>query len=212
MKKLLTIVVILLISAAVSVSADLIIAPYAYTVQLPQNREFHMSPADSEYAVENDVQSGLYERGADGTLSLIYPYTGAYYYESNLTISSDGRYIAAIPWADSDSVVFFYKEGALQKQYTVYELMKDAEKREFTASHFFWENTDKRFFDENGNVLSIETLDKVNISFDITTGKIVSAESSGVNVFAVSVSVVTMAAVLLAVCATVSVRRKKHAQ
>lgn len=167
-----------------SVSADDMIAPYSYSFELQNgNLIFYMTPSYSWYEPaegEALIESGLYSKNSDGSLENIYKIGEEYFYEHDLIISSDGMYFAVIPWADSDTVITFYKNGEIQKSYTSQELMKDIKNVQHTASHYFWENSEKRSFDDATNELSITTLDKMEYTFDLTSGTVVSTNNKNI--------------------------------
>lgn len=209
MKKLIayTISVICLVCLCASViSADSMVAPYPYVIELGGGSlEFHMTPDENWYELaegEIVIDSGLYSVNADGSLENIYT-VNEYFYDVNMIMSSDGKYFAVIPWADADqdTVITFYKDGKIQKSYGSSELMKDIENREYTASHYFWEKSDKRTFDDSTNLLSVTTLDGMTYTFDITTGEIISApaEASENRLPAVITGICILAVVLVVV-------------
>jgi hypothetical protein len=89
--------------------------------------------------------------------------------------SKDCRYLARPgPWAGdqkelSDLAVAFYDRGRLMKSYKVAELLKDRSRIQLTSSHYMW----ARLFRVEGTQLVVPMLDSWELSFDMTTGKLV---------------------------------------
>lgn len=146
-------------------------APYSYSLELQNGDIFYMT---TENESGDLPESGLYSVGIDGGYELVY-HINEYFYKYDVTMSSDGKYFAVTPWVNysEDTVITFYKNGEAQKTYGSSELMRDIKNREYTSSHYFWEESDSRTFDSETNQLSVTTLDGMKYTFDLATGAII---------------------------------------
>ena len=91
--------------------------------------------------------------------------------------SADGQYLARLgPWASHTSqlAVAFYKNGDLQHEYMISDLVEDESKLSHTVSHFFW----RKDFDwsESRKEMLAETLDGLAYTFGYQTGLLVEVE------------------------------------
>lgn len=170
----------------VSVSADNIAEPTPYQIEFENgNKIFYMYPtgvADDESC----LKSGLYHNTdplENIYLINMYAHMSKYFYQSNLIFSNDGIYFANMPWTSSQLdqstekyvgvALEFYANGRLVKQYDVSQLVEDSSTLKFSVSHVFWENYEKREFDEENNILSVTTSDNIIYKFDIASGDII---------------------------------------
>jgi len=182
-----TLMCVMIFACAVTAAADSVAIAYPFTVELEGgSKVLCVTPRDWD---GNEVQpkSGLYYN--ETPLRNIYYFDesfyelNAYLHEVVMFCSNDGVYVAHIPWAElpeygsgesqtSGKAVLIYKNGVLLKSYTVGDLIENERKLSFSVSHVNWEDSNKREFDAESNILTLTTLDKRVLRLDITTGEI----------------------------------------
>lgn len=172
---------IIFIFSSIEVSADEEMLPVPYRIKLEgENKVFYMTPEGD--ANKKNLKSGLYSNTE--LPQMIYP-IDHYIPQGELYISSDGRYIADMKhWVYSDmydikeDAIIFYEDGIKMNRYAVSDLMWIKYMGSQSVSHLQWDFQDKRVFDKTKNTLSVVTRDGVFISFDLTTGRMVSKISA----------------------------------
>jgi len=168
----------IVLAGTASVSADSQDPPDPWSVMLDGgNRIFYRTPEGDE--TETQLKTGLYYNVVP-PVNIYYVEGDLWLYDVSTVFSDDGIYFAHFPWAlgggDYENpdlggqAIGFFKNGSLIKSYIVGDLLKDATKAEFSASHVWWENSEKRKFNAKKNVLTVVTLDKLVYHFDIATG------------------------------------------
>jgi len=172
-----------------SVAADTPMPQSPYTVVFESdNKVFRMSPP--WHNSTSQLRSGLYY---DSTPPVNIYYVNDYFYEKEIIFSDDGIYFVHLPWSGSASggimrdargniilesldgiAVEFYMNGVLLKRYQVGEIIKNAAKLAFSATHVSWEKIEYREFNAKANILAITTKDNLVYNFDVTTGNVLS--------------------------------------
>ncbi|WP_316557765.1 hypothetical protein [Methanimicrococcus hongohii] len=162
------------------------VPPFPYSVESEEyDLIFYMMPDNYEdVPLGSDFDSkssGLYIKSTSENIYTFSDYFDDYYYDSDLYFSKDMGSFAASPWPEwgTDRVITFYGNGSPYKYYKVTDLMKNPEKREWTAGHYFW--LDSIEHNEENDTLRIVTLDGVGYLFDLNTGDIISQNTAGTN-------------------------------
>ena len=129
----------------------------------------------SDVIQENEIrsqhpQSGLYRN--DGSNK---PLWTVNWYAFDVEISSDGKYLARWgPWPLSNNyselALAFYEEGREISKYRVNELVAIPELLPHSVSHYMWVKSAS--FDDQNNLLFVETENGEKYTFDITNGAI----------------------------------------
>jgi len=70
--------------------------------------------------------------------------------------------------------VRFFEQGAFVHSYDVLELVADQNSLVFSVNHVQWDYQNERYHDQENNTLRVETRDGRSITFDLSTGLIVS--------------------------------------
>lgn len=102
------------------------------------------------------------------------------WYSYNVYLSNDGRHLTSMDGfpehlsSINDTILSFYKDGALLKSYTTLDLVVDTSKIRYTVSHFLYA-TDTEFTSYN-NQFMIKSVDNIIHIFDIKTGEIISSK------------------------------------
>ncbi|MEL7623104.1 MAG: hypothetical protein AAGU12_05895 [Clostridiales bacterium] len=167
-----------------------------YTILLDDgNKIFHMTPLGQEN--EEQLKSGLYYN-SDPLMNIYYipederfniDYSWGYFHNGNIFFSRDGLHFAYVGvahtkgWGDlKGTAIGFYQNGNLVKSYRVKDLIKDRSKVTFSVSSAWWEEWQKREYNEQENTLTVATKDGRIITFDITTGDIVPTKDDDMTV------------------------------
>jgi hypothetical protein len=204
---LLTIIFMLIPRAA---SADSEVAPHSYK-ELASNNKFvfvMIYPNSEEVKTEDGkiyTKTGLYKN--DNSIEPLWTIEG---YSHKVYISSDGNYAAKLgPWPRltefnnrdlNQLVVTFYDRGKLTHEYYIKNLVVDASKLQKSVSHF--EFSKELNFDDEQNILELETYDGSKYVFDMKTGEIASADRE-VNIFMTILYCVVLLAISLTVVNTI---------
>ena len=146
----------------------------------------HYSPHDfsrgtpTEFIAQGYPQTGLYRDG-----ELVYIVDVPLFHR--LYFSSDGMSFIKIDfWVPlgiierpdlSFPTVHFFKEGNLVHYYSLFELVSDPYSLFITVSHAQWDYQNQRYHDRESNTLMVRTRDGNDITFDLTTGLILSSYS-----------------------------------
>jgi hypothetical protein len=119
-----------------------------------------------------------YEATANDADRILWKTNGWYSYK--VYLSNDSRYLVrAGNWpsgeklSDQHLAIAFYKEGKLLKKYSTKDLVKDPSAIELTVSHYFWK-AGASVFDSSKQIFQLTTRDKIEYTFDITNGEIIS--------------------------------------
>ena len=182
------------------VSAALIVPPFFWEIIFEEyNKVFIMTPtfANREDAIQG-VERAKEHRGLEwteqhglspeqriqirsGLYYNVYPLVNIYYvYEyfyPGLFFSSNGMYFVQIfgfiPNTSANAVRFF-ANGSFVISYQVNDLLRNRFRMSPTSAGYTWMNRSSVEFDRQTNVLSLTTVDDNTITFDITTGNIIS--------------------------------------
>ncbi|OGW83391.1 MAG: hypothetical protein A3C47_03410 [Omnitrophica bacterium RIFCSPHIGHO2_02_FULL_51_18] len=107
---------------------------------------------------------------------ILWQTTGWYSYQ--VYLSQDAEYLVRMGnWPRGHEVsaghlaVAFYKKGNLLKSYSTKDLIKNPFAIKPTVSHYFW-SSEAPVFKSSENQLIIVTEDKIEYTFDITSGEI----------------------------------------
>jgi hypothetical protein len=191
MKKLFTVLltmIFMLMPAAVF--ADSEVAPHSYKEAVANNKFVFVMiyPGSPEVKTEDGkvyTRTGLYKN--DNSIEPLWTIEG---YSHKVFISSDGNYAAKLgPWPRlglggsrdlNQLVVVFYDKGKLTKEYYIKDLVVDASKLQKSVSHFVFNK--ELSFNEEENIIRLETEDGSSYVFDMSTGEIVESQR-GANVF-----------------------------
>jgi hypothetical protein len=182
MKKILSVLLItfIFIISAVPANADSMIAPMSYEIEFEeQDLVFRMVPDENfESNLSVSEKSGLYVKSTGDKIYTVHEY----FYEGNLYFSADRLSFIAMTWqeTDEDRGIIFYDDTTVQDDgivvmsyIPVTDLIKDSNAKHYTASHYFWEVSEKRVYDEKNSTLSILTNDGIRYTFDIKSGEII---------------------------------------
>lgn len=185
MKQYFRLLVLLVISAAVTTLADSPARPRSYKTPSPDGRYIFVMLAPS-FAELSDVQK---VGGEEAALRNQYKESGLYFndgstaplwivdwYAYEVFVSSDGVHlIRKGPWASSenDETLTFFASGKSIKSYRVKDLVDFVWLLPHSVSHFRWD--DDFIYDENNKALSLTTRHKDKYRFDITTGEVISS-------------------------------------
>lgn len=161
------------------VYADSLAAETQYEIEFSNGTIFYMFTRD------NPQKSGLYYNTEP--FDMIYELeSGSYFYESGLIFTEDGLHFAYLPWTTYDSnkeqggvAVYFYSNGCLTNKYLLSEVVTNQKIFTPSVSHVIWEDRSRRSFDDESNVLTLESLDGTVCSFDLTTGLLISRFPAG---------------------------------
>ena len=136
--------------------------------------------APSQTSFYSDVWNRAKAKGTlyevrSGKDKVIYTVSGWYSYR--VFISNDGKYLirmgdwpSGTPKAE-DLAIAFYVDGQQKKSYSTLDLLKEPSKVPRSISHYRWlESVNPSYMPEQ--MFSVVTVEKVTITFDITTGEI----------------------------------------
>jgi len=149
------------------------------------NRFSRGTPA--EFEAQGYPRTGLYRNG-----ELIYTVEVAlwrFIYWSSLYFSNDGMSFIEIPWVRTSVPMFgyaepirpavrFFEQGHIVHYYEVFDLVTDRDSLRFSVSHVQWDYQRERYHDQENNTLQVTTRDGSTIVFDLSTGLIVSTETT----------------------------------
>ena len=100
-------------------------------------------------------------------------------------VSDDGiNLIAVDDWSQRDAsddleVLSFYRQGKVIKQYTLKQLLTNADNIESSVSHFSWFFKSRNLVIKDSQI-SLTTFDLVNYTFDITNGEILKKQRDAI--------------------------------
>ena len=178
---------------SMNVSADSFVPPQPSQIDLENgSKVFYMTPL--RYDGDEYLPSGLYyNTSPPEPIYLISSYHTAddisYFDRYNVFLSNDGIYFVHFPIpfyreietsAPIETVLEFYENGNLIKQYNASQLVENKKKIGYTVSMVMWEKDwgSQHRFDAENNTLSVTTIDDITYTFDITTGDIIAKEES----------------------------------
>ena len=155
--------------------ADLVAPPRPYVVSsVDGSHYFKMIPDKKDVWNRAKAKGTLYEVRS-GKDKVIYSVSGWYSYQ--VFISNDGKYLIRMgDWPSGtpkteDLAVAFYADGRQKKSYSTLDLLKEPDKAPRSISHYRWlDKADESYM--LSEMFSVVTIEKVEITFDITTGKI----------------------------------------
>ncbi len=159
--------------------ADLVAPPKPYVVSSADGSHyFKMVPDKKDVWNKSKAKGTMYEVHS-GKDKVVYTVSGWYSYR--VFISNDGKYLirmgdwpSGIPKAD-DLAIAFYADGHQRKSYSTLDLLKDPSKAPRSISHYRWlEKVDDSYI--RSEMFSIVTVEKFNITFNITSGEIMFTE------------------------------------
>jgi hypothetical protein len=175
---------LILLFISIYTNADKSPAPYVkltasdngkfYFLLHPAKREWQ----SGEYKVISDAFGMAFRVLPDGSGEKMWETSG--WYAFRVYLSHDGKYLARVTTSpfgsapdNNDSVVAFYENGKLLREYSSKELVKDAEKIERSVSHYYWTSNNRDLPKiDYADVLQIETIENRLYSFDMKTGDI----------------------------------------
>lgn len=164
--------------------ADLVAPPKPYVISSPDGSHyFKMVPYKKDVWNKTKATGALYEVRS-GNDKVIYRVSGWYSYQ--VFISNDGKYLIRMgDWPSgmpnaADLAIAFYADGLQTKLYSTLDLLRDAAKVPRSISHYQWlEKVDSSYI--SSEMFSVVTVEKVEITFDIKTGKILFSEPTKVS-------------------------------
>lgn len=120
--------------------------------------------------------SGLYKNDGSTDPLWVMPYVS---WRTSVLLSSDGHHL--VVWGEwpsatatySDEALTFYEDGNVLTTYVVSDLVMDPEGLPHSASHYRW--VLKEAFDDARGLLTVETYNHEEYTFDMSTGKVISA-------------------------------------
>ena len=158
---------------------------------------------------EEHLRTGLYYN-TDPPTSIYYVYDGLLdgahdqFFRSAFYFSSDSIHFARVSspafsrFPDlSGQAIGFYSNGSLIKSYSVEDLLTDTRNPAFTVTSVRWEEPRTREFNEQENALTVTTRCGRVITFDITTGNIIS--DTGKRPIAIIIGSIVLLAIISAV-------------
>ena len=142
------------------------------------NKIFYMTLPDEE--TEEQLKTGLYYSTGEN----IYLFEKNYsFYESDMVFSNDGLCFAYFPWATSEfnpdkrdltgTAIMFFRNGTLIREYTVGQVLKNANEGVYSVSHVSWEKYEERKFVSSEDILFVTARDNKWYRFYIRTGEII---------------------------------------
>jgi hypothetical protein len=153
-------------------------------------------------------RSGLYQDG-----ELLYPVdVDINWWWGLLYFSDDGMTFFRVP--SSGGSIFFYKKGVVMHEYDVLSLLKGGEGAllqppagsiETTPS---WDFAEKRHYDRENNILRFTTVENVIITFDLSSGALLSDEEPAQNNYII-VLICCAGAVVFFVVLLQAIKRKR---
>ena len=161
---------------AANASALSIPPPEPVQIDLGDGLVFHITP--TWYEPKGYPTSGLYRDGV-----LVYTVDRDSFWNP-LFFSSDGMSFLELPteWHGSNQTfIRFYQEGVLSHRHYVRDLLKDRGASLYPVCFVgpAWEQWNQRYYDRDHNILRIVTVEDVEITFDLTSGRITSREGAG---------------------------------
>ena len=135
----------------------------------------------TEFEAQGYPQTGLYRNG-----ELIY--TVEVQIWARPYFSSDGMSFLEVDWwvtatgnpgsagyrSPVSPAVRFFEQGNLIHYYEVFDLVTDPNRVVYSVSHAQWDYQNERYHDRENNTLRVRTRDGRNITFDLSTGLILS--------------------------------------
>ena len=120
--------------------------------------------------------SGLYKNDGSTDPLWLMPYIS---WRTKVLVSSDGHHV--VVWGEwpsdtatySDVALTFYEDGNVLATYVVSDLVMDPEELPHSTSHYRWVLKDA--FDDARGLLSVETYNHEEYTFDTSSGKVLSA-------------------------------------
>lgn len=141
-----------------------------------------MEGTPTEFREQGYPETGLYRDG-----KLVYrveePFWGTLYF------SNDAMTFLEVEWwvpASGDPGIpvqyrepiwpaaRFFVQGELAHSHEVLDLVRNSGRLVFTVGHVIWDYQNERIYDRENNTLQVTTRDRQIITFDLTTGEIVS--------------------------------------
>ena len=207
--------ILLLVFYATTAYADTPSLPLPWYIDLEDGLVFHYRPNDAHYSpyifpwgsstsaefeARGYLQTGLY-RNEELIYTVDVPIREALYFsndgmsfvEINGFVHTGGR-----RGIYTQPAVHFFEYGNLIHYYEVPDLVRNLNSIAYTVSHAQWDYQNERHHDRENNLLLVRTRDGRNITFDLSTGLILSGQRSFSNlIFWASVEVVVLAVAML---------------
>jgi hypothetical protein len=186
--------------------ADSLAAPRDYAKPTPGGRFVlvmrHPGPTDHRSDLRRYPKSGLYRNDRSARPLWTVAWFAA---EESVVLSSDGRHMVIagrfLPLDDYEdiSVLGFYRDGRLLKEYRVGDLVQGELPR--SVSHRWWQDSASLLDGESRLVVTTSGAPKVTYTFDITTGRIIAKDVPGTSLLVwclVAFAMVTLIAAITA--------------
>jgi hypothetical protein len=168
-------------SVASVVHADLAAPPTPYVVS-SANGSFYFKMIPDKKDVWNKAKSkGILYEVRSGKDKVVYTVSGWYSYQ--VFISNNGKYLMRMgDWPSGspkaqDLAIAFYVDGEEKKRYSTLDLLKEPNKAPRSISHYTWlDMVDASYI--TSQMFLVKTVEKAEITFDITSGEIKFTELS----------------------------------
>lgn len=159
--------------------ADLVAPPIPYVVSSADGSHYFKMVPDKKDLWNKSKSKGILYEVRSGKDKVIYTVSGWYSYR--VFISNDGKFLIRMgDWPSGspkaeDLALAFYVNGEEKKRYSTLDLLREPEKAPRSISHYTWlDKVDASYL--GTQMFSVLTIEKVEITFDITTGAIMFTE------------------------------------
>ena len=167
--------------ASLFVFADLPAPAYPYVIASKDGTHyFKMLPDPKNLFAWDTRGTGVaYEVTKNGRDKVLWRVSG--WYAFSTFISNDGKYLVRMGnWSPREPsaehlAVAFYENGRLIKRYSPLDVLKDPTHAPRSVSHYRWLKDLPAFYKET-EMFSIVTVENIEYTFDVTTGKILFEE------------------------------------
>jgi len=210
--------------------------PRPWSIDLGDGLVFHYRPEYEHYPVhmffdgtptefkeQGYPQTGLYR---DGELV----YTVEVQLWARPRFSNDGMTFIEVDWwvaASGDPgvpsllrrplspAIRFFEQGRVVRRYYVRDLVRDMDSIVFTVNNAIWDYQQERYHDRENNTFSVKTREGRDITFDLSTGLIISAdppfgELRTNSIFVIVFVAISVILVFGAVILLISVKRRRN--
>ena len=154
------------------------------------------------------IRSGLYYN--TDPLEIIY-YVDRLFHRHNLHFSECGIYFAHVLDASMSGLdagaVWFFANGSLTRTYSRGDLLRRPTTSPFLDVVTFWENTERRTFDQQNNALTVVTAQRRAFTFDITTEEIIRGPSRRPSALTIFTASLLLVVIIVVVCKRRSKRK-----
>jgi hypothetical protein len=177
----LLIAVVVIHLAGLVVFADLPAPAYPYVVSSKDGTHYFKMLPDPKnlFALDTHGRGVAYEVTKNGKDKTLWRVAG--WYSFSTFISNDGKYLVRVGnWPPGEPsaqhlAVAFYDNGKLIKRYSPLDVLKDPAHAPRSVSHYRWLKDLNGFYKET-EMFSFVTVENIEYTFDVTTGKLLFEE------------------------------------